>query len=83
MSNYTIKKASIQDNLDLSKKLWIKGVSAEESLVWLKSVGYKQNNINYQATSVAQGIAMLTNINEAIKAGTLSATKTKGLHVKG
>lgn len=79
----TITKASIQDNLDLAKQLWIKGITPEQSMVWLKGNSYVVNGIKYQATAVAQGISMLVDINSAIKSGKLSATKAKGLHIKG
>lgn len=81
MSTVTITKASVQQHLDLSKILWAKGISPEESLVVLKESGYKVNGISYEATRVAQGIAMILAISEGVKLGKLSATKAKGLTI--
>lgn len=78
----TIAKASVQQHLDLSKILWAKGISPEQSLVVLKDSGYKLNGISYEATRVAQGIAMILAISEGVKSGKLSATKAKGLTIK-
>ena len=82
MSTITITKATVQDNLDLAKKLWVKGISPEDSLIWLKSKHYRVDNIQYQGTAVAQGIAMLVDINNGALAGKVGANKTKGLHIK-
>ena len=80
MVNTSIK-ASVQQHLDLSKIFWAKGISPEESLVVLKESHYKVNGISYEATRVAQGIAMILAISEGVKSGKLSATKAKGLTV--
>ena len=77
----TITKASVQQHLDLSKILWAKGISPEQSLVVLKESGYKISGVSYEATRVAQGIAMILAISSGIKSGKLSATKAKGLTV--
>lgn len=77
----TIQKASVQQHLDLSKIFWAKGISPEESLTLLKESGYKVNGISYEATRVAQGIAMILAISSGIKSGKLSATKAKGLTI--
>ena len=80
MVNTTVK-ASVQQHLDLSKIFWAKGISPEESLVVLKQSNYKVNDIHYEATRVAQGIAMILAISEGVKLGKLSATKAKGLTI--
>ena len=82
MSTVTITKASVQQHLDLSKIFWAKGISPEESLVVLKQSNYKVNDIHYEATRVAQGIAMILAISSGIKSGKLLATKAKGLTIK-
>ena len=81
MSVNTITKASVQQHLDLSKIFWAKGISPEESLVVLKQSNYKVNGISYEATRVAQGIAMILAISSGIQSGKLSATKAKGLTI--
>ena len=81
MSTVTITKASVQQHLDLSKIFWAKGIGPEESLVVLKQSNYKVNDIHYEATRVAQGIAMILAISEGVKLGKLSATKAKGLTI--
>lgn len=80
MVNTSIK-ASVQQHLDLSKIFWAKGISPEESLVVLKQSNYKVSGISYEATRVAQGIAMILAISSGIKSGKLSATKAKGLTI--
>ena len=80
MSTITTK-ASVQQHLDLSKIFWAKGISPEQSLVVLKESGYKVNGLSYEATRVAQGIAMILAISEGVKLGKLSATKAKGLTI--
>ena len=80
MSTITTK-ASVQQHLDLSKIFWVKGISPEQSLVVLKESGYKVNGLSYEATRVAQGIAMILAISEGVKLGKLSATKAKGLTI--
>ena len=80
MSTITTK-ASVQQHLDLSKIFWVKGISPEQSLVILKESGYKVNGLSYEATRVAQGIAMILAISEGVKLGKLSATKAKGLTI--
>lgn len=80
MSTVTTK-ASVQQHLDLSKIFWVKGISPEQSLVVLKESGYKVNGLSYEATRVAQGIAMILAISEGVKLGKLSATKAKGLTI--
>ena len=82
MPTVTTSKASVQQHLDLSKIFWAKGISPEESLVVLKQSNYKVNDIHYEATRVAQGIAMIIAISEGIKSGKLLATKAKGLTIK-
>lgn len=82
MSTVTITKASVQQHLDLSKIFWAKGISPEESLVVLKQSNYKVNGISYEATRVAQGIAMILAISDSVKSGKLLATKAKGLTIK-
>ena len=81
MVNTSIK-ASVQQHLDLSKIFWAKGISPEQSLVVLKESGYKVSGVSYEATRVAQGIAMILAISEGVKSGKLSATKAKGLTIK-
>lgn len=81
MSTITIAKASVQQHLDLSKIFWAKGISPEQALVVLKDSGYKLNGFSYEATRVAQGIAMILAISEGVKLGKLSATKAKGLTI--
>ena len=81
MSTNTITKASVQQHLDLSKILWAKGISPEQSLTTLKESGYKVNGFSYDAAKVAQGIAMILAISSGIKSGKLSATKAKGLTI--
>lgn len=81
MATLTVKKASIQDNLDLAKKYWAKGTSPESALVDLKQKRYTVNSIRYNAVAVAQGVAMICDINIGITAGRLKATKAKGLAV--
>jgi hypothetical protein len=82
MATITTTKASVQQHLDLSKIFWAKGISPEESLVVLKQSNYKLNGISYEATRVAQGIAMILAISSGIQSGKLSATKAKGLTIK-
>ena len=74
-------KASVQQHLDLSKIFWAKGISPEESLTVLKQSGYKVNGVAYEATRVAQGVAMILAISSGIKSGKLLATKAKGLTI--
>ena len=81
MSTVTTTKASVQQHLDLSKIFWAKGISPEESLVVLKESHYKVNGISYEATRVAQGIAMILAISEGIKSGKLSSSKKNGLTI--
>ena len=81
MSSLTIIKASVQQHLDLSKILWAKGISPEQSIVVLKQSNYKVNDIHYEATRVAQGIAMIIAISEGIKSGKLSSSKKNGLTI--
>lgn len=81
MSVNTVTKASVQQHLDLSKIFWAKGISPEQSLVVLKESGYKVSGVSYEATRVAQGIAMILAISEGVKSGKLSATKAKGLTI--
>lgn len=76
-----INKASNQQNLDLSKLLWSKGISPEDSLAYLKSKSYTLNGIQYSASSVAQGIAMILEISVGLKSGKLKSTKAKGLYI--
>ena len=80
MSTITTK-ASVQQHLDLSKIFWVKGISPEQSLVVLKESGYKVSGLSYEATRVAQGIAMILAISSGIQLGKLSATKAKGLTI--
>lgn len=77
-----ITKASVQQHLDLSKIFWAKGISPEQSIVVLKQSNYKVNDIHYEATRVAQGIAMILAISDGVKSGKLLATKAKGLTIK-
>lgn len=77
----TITKASVQQHLDLSKILWAKGISPEQSLVVLKESGYKINGISYEAARVAQGIAMILAISSGIQSGKLSSSKKNGLTI--
>ena len=81
MATVTTTKASVQQHLDLSKIFWAKGISPEESLTVLKQNSYKINGVAYEATRVAQGIAMILAISEGVKLGKLSATKAKGLTI--
>lgn len=81
MSTITTVKASVQQHLDLSKIFWAKGVSPEQSLTILKESGYKVNDIHYEATRVAQGIAMILAISSGIKSGKLSSSKKNGLTI--
>ena len=81
MVNSTIK-ASVQQHLDLSKIFWAKGISPEEAITVLKQSGYKINGVAYEATRVAQGIAMIIAISEGIKSGKLSSSKKNGLTIK-
>lgn len=74
-------KATSQQNLDLSKLLWSKGLTPEQSLEYLKENKYTIKGIQYSASIVAQGINMILSISEGIKAGKLKSTKTKGLHL--
>ena len=78
----TITKASVQQHLDLSKIFWAKGISPEESITVLKQNSYKINGVAYEATRVAQGVAMILAISSGIKSGKLLATKAKGLTIK-
>jgi len=75
-----ITKATVQQALDMSKVLWARGVSPEESLKLLKDKKYVSNNVKYQASHVAQGIAMILSIHGAIINGKLKATQ-KGLQL--
>ena len=81
MATVTRTKASIQDNLNLSKTLWAKGVSAEQALAYLKQCGYTINGITYNAIVVAQGVAMINDISAGLKSGKLKSSKAKGLYV--
>ena len=81
MATVTTVKASVQQHLDLSKILWAKGISPETSLEYLKSCKYTINGISYEATRVAQGIAMIIAISEGIKSGKLSSSKKNGLTI--
>ena len=81
MSTITSTKASVQQHLDLSKIFWAKGISPEESLVVLKQSNYKVNDIHYEATRVAQGIAMILAISSGIQSGKLSSSKKNGLTI--
>lgn len=82
MSTVTTSKASVQQHLDLSKIFWAKGISPEESITVLKQNSYKINGVAYEATRVAQGVAMILAISSGIQSGKLSATKAKGLTIK-
>jgi hypothetical protein len=75
-------KATVQQNLDLSKKYWAKGVTPEASLADLKARHYVIDGVEYKASSVAQGISMLIDINKGALDGKVGATKQKGLHLK-
>ena len=81
MSSLTIIKASVQQHLDLSKILWAKGISPEQSLTILKESGYKVSGVSYDAAKVAQGIAMILTISSGIKSGKLSSSKKNGLTI--
>ena len=81
MSTNTITKASVQQHLDLSKIFWAKGISPEESITVLKQYSYKINGVAYEATRVAQGIAMILAISEGVKSGKLSSSKKNGLTI--
>ena len=81
MSTVTTTKASVQQHLDLSKILWAKGISPEQSLTILKESGYKVNGISYEATRVAQGISMILAISSGIQSGKLSSSKKNGLTI--
>ena len=81
MSTITTIKASVQQHLDLSKIFWAKGISPEQSLVVLKESHYKVNGISYEATRVAQGIAMILAISSGIQSGKLSSSKKNGLTI--
>ena len=81
MSTVTITKASVQQHLDLSKILWAKGISPEQSLTILKESGYKVNGFSYDAAKVAQGIAMILAISSGIQLGKLSSSKKNGLTI--
>lgn len=74
-------KASVQQHLDLSKIFWAKGISPEQALVVLKQSNYKLNGISYEATRVAQGIAMILAISSGIQSGKLSSSKKNGLTI--
>ena len=76
-----LTKASNQQNLDLSIQLWSKGVSPEDSLVYLKQHKYVINQITYSASSVAQGIAMIDRISGGLSSGKLKSSKAKGLYI--
>ena len=80
MVNTTVR-ASVQQHLDLSKILWAKGISPEESLTLLKESHYKVNGISYEATRVAQGISMILAISSGIQSGKLSSSKKNGLTI--
>lgn len=82
MATVTTTKASVQQHLDLSKIFWAKGISPEEAITVLKESGYKINGVAYEATRVAQGVAMILAISSGIKSGKLLATKAKGLTIK-
>jgi hypothetical protein len=81
MSTVTTTKASVQQHLDLSKILWAKGISPEQSLTILKESGYKVNGFSYDAAKVAQGIAMVLAISSGIQSGKLSSSKKNGLTI--
>lgn len=74
-------KATSQQNLDLSKLLWSKGLTPEQSLEYLKENKYTIKGIQYSASIVAQGINMILSISEGIKAGKLKSSKAKGLYL--
>ena len=76
-----ISKATSQQNLDLSKLLWSKGLTPEQALEYLKENKYTIKGIQYSASIVAQGINMILTISEGIKAGKLKSSKAKGLHL--
>ena len=76
-----ISKATSQQNLDLSKLLWSKGLTPEQSLEYLKENKYTIKGIQYSASIVAQGINMILSISDGIKAGKLKSTKAKGLYL--
>lgn len=76
-----ISKATSQQNLDLSKLLWSKGLTPEQSLEYLKENKYTIKGIQYSASIVAQGINMILSISEGIKAGKLKSSKAKGLYL--
>lgn len=75
----TYTKATPTQNLDLSKLLWSKDFTPEQALVYLKENKYCIHNIQYSASIVAQGIAMILAISDGVKSGRLKASKTKGL----
>ena len=81
MSTVTITKASVQQHLDLSKILWAKGISPEQSLTILKENGYKVSGVSYDAAKVAQGISMILAISSGIQSGKLSSSKKNGLTI--
>lgn len=82
MATVITTKASVQQHLDLSKIFWAKGISPEESLTVLKQNSYKINGVAYEATRVAQGVAMILAISSGIQSGKLLATEAKGLTIK-
>lgn len=57
MATLVKTKASIEQTLALATFLFNKGLTAQESLAWLKSKSYTVKGVEFQATSVAYAIA--------------------------
>lgn len=77
----TYTKASPEAHQSLAKKYAIQGVSPEDVLKDLKRRSYVINNSTYNAARVAAAVAMFHDINNAVKSGSLKASKRNGIEI--
>ena len=77
----TYVKESPQRHQELAKKYAIKGISPEGVLEDLKRRSYRVNGATYNASRIASAVQMFHDINNAIKSGSLKATKKSGIQL--
>jgi len=81
MTKVTPVFAKSEDYRNLAKRLIAKDIEREDVLVWLKGKNYTINNIRYKGIEVVTLMQFWEDINTAIKAGTIKASKAKGLYL--
>ena len=81
MTKVTPVFAKSEDYRNLAKRLIAKDIEREDVLVWLKDKNYTINNIKYKGIEVVTLMQFWEDINTAIKAGTIKASKAKGLYL--